>query len=328
MKIHVLYEPLPGPWGGGNQFLKALKIELKRRNLYADIIETADVIIINSITAFNEFFSTLKILRKYRGKTIIIRMDGPVCMIRGKDSYIDKCIFMISKTICDGAVFQTEWNRKRSMDMGFSSELPNTVICNGADREFFYEIPKHNSVPPYRIIATSWSPNWNKGFAYYKYLDENMDTKKYSFMFVGNSPIDFINCRTISPVESCTLGEYLRNSDIYLTGSQNDPCSNSLIEALDCGLPAVAFNGGGHPSIVKGGGVLFSTPQEMMTAIEKVSNQIEKYRKILPKYYIDETAMQYYSFCKGIKSKRKKKWVTCMAYVSIYKMVGKLGLVH
>ncbi|KKN06556.1 hypothetical protein LCGC14_1076110, partial [marine sediment metagenome] len=38
MKIHILYSFHKGPYGGGNQFLKALKKNLKKLNVYEENI--------------------------------------------------------------------------------------------------------------------------------------------------------------------------------------------------------------------------------------------------------------------------------------------------
>ena len=48
MKIHILYLFKDGPWGGGNQFLKALRNEFIKMNFYEEIPEKADVILFNS----------------------------------------------------------------------------------------------------------------------------------------------------------------------------------------------------------------------------------------------------------------------------------------
>ena len=50
--------------------------------------------------------------------------------------------------------------------------------------------------------------------------------------------------------------------------SQDDPCSNSLIEALHCGLPAIVLNSGGHPEIIGNAGVKFKNRKEIIEAIE------------------------------------------------------------
>jgi len=41
MKIHILYNFQKGPWGGGNQFLKALKKEFNQRGIHEEKPEKA-----------------------------------------------------------------------------------------------------------------------------------------------------------------------------------------------------------------------------------------------------------------------------------------------
>ncbi|MBA7489471.1 hypothetical protein ES702_00005 [subsurface metagenome] len=39
MKIHILYKFIEGPWGGGNQFLKALRDYFRKVGVYSDTPE-------------------------------------------------------------------------------------------------------------------------------------------------------------------------------------------------------------------------------------------------------------------------------------------------
>ena len=48
-----------------------------------------------------------------------------------------------------------------------------------------------------------------------------------------------------------------------------------MLEALACGLPVVARNSGGNPEIVGSGGVLFETEDDIIGALEYVSENLE-----------------------------------------------------
>ena len=48
MKIHILHDFIDGPYGGGNQFLKALRQYFMDKDLYENDYETADAILVNS----------------------------------------------------------------------------------------------------------------------------------------------------------------------------------------------------------------------------------------------------------------------------------------
>ena len=65
-------------------------------------------------------------------------------------------------------------------------------------------------------------------------------------IFVGNSPIEFKNIEIIPPVKSKKLSKLLSKNDYFFTASRDDPCSNSLLEALSCGLIPIYIDSGGH----------------------------------------------------------------------------------
>ena len=48
MKCHILFPFVDGPWGGGNQFLKAQRQEMMSRGVYCDDADRADVVFTNS----------------------------------------------------------------------------------------------------------------------------------------------------------------------------------------------------------------------------------------------------------------------------------------
>ena len=58
--------------------------------------------------------------------------------------------------------------------------------------------------------------------------------------------------RTLGPLPPLALARVLRQHDVYLTASVNDPASNALLEALACGLPALYLRSGGHAEITRG----------------------------------------------------------------------------
>jgi glycosyltransferase involved in cell wall biosynthesis len=139
-----------------------------------------------------------------------------------------------------------------------------------------------------------------RGFDLYKYLDDSLDFNRFQMTFVGNSPIEFNHIKHIKPVPSKELASILKDHDIYITASRNDPCSNSLIEALHCGLPAVARNDGGHPEIIGNAGELFENEPSVIAAIEKVANNYHDYQKQISLLSIEDIGHKYYLFCSKI----------------------------
>jgi glycosyltransferase involved in cell wall biosynthesis len=89
------------------------------------------------------------------------------------------------------------------------------------------------------------------------------------------------------------LAEILRGQDIYITASENDPCSNSLIEGMACGLPAIYRNSGGHPELVKSAGLPFNSHEEIPGLITDVMNNYDGYVNNINVNSITDIAHQY-----------------------------------
>ncbi len=62
-----------------------------------------------------------------------------------------------------------------------------------------------------------------------------------------------------------------RGMDCYVAASIDDPCSNALLEALACGLPALFRRSGGHPELVGEGGVGFDGPDDAAAALDRLA---------------------------------------------------------
>lgn len=298
MKMHILHNLREEPWGGGNQFLKALRDEWKRQDVYSDSPETADAILINSYPFGAEYlFDQLwRLKRRYPKKIVVYRLDGPISTIRQKDRDIDHIIRAWSDAIADGIVFQSRWCEEQNRQEFGTTSKYQTVIHNAPDPTIFHlpaSPPSRLTTSPIKLIATSWSNNPRKGFDLYQFLDERLDFNKYKMTFVGNAPVLFKHIQMRAPLPSRELASVLREHDIFITASKTDPCSNSLIEALSCGLPAVARGDGGHPELVQSGGELFTGAEDVLKKIDHLASHLDEYRDRLPTFDLTKTADAY-----------------------------------
>ncbi len=309
LKVSILVEFKESPYGGGNQFLKALKKNFVKKGIYEEIPRNADVILINSYP-FKEEYRFKQVFHFHRqNKLIIHRIDGPLHIYRGnkKDFRIDKIIYYFNRKFADGTIFQSNWSKLKNYELGYKSNNYETVILNASDLDIFNKHGKvnFNKNRKINLIASSISLNWRKGFKIYQYLDKNLDFSKYNMTFVGNSPISFTNIKSIRPLKSKDVVNLLKKHDIFITASQDDPCSNSLIEALQCGLPAIVLDSGGHPEIIGNAGVKFKNRKEIIEAIEEIVLYYEKYQRNINLPTIDDVATLYYNFIKKVYEHRK-----------------------
>jgi glycosyltransferase involved in cell wall biosynthesis len=206
---------------------------------------------------------------------MVHRVDGPVGVYRGRDDGTDQRIVEINQELADVTIFQSAYSRKKHMEIGLYFKSP-TVIMNAADPSIFHP---HGRMPfgsqrKTRLISASWSDNPNKGTETYQWLDEHLNWERFEYTFVGRLSIRLKHIYQIEAVPSEKLAALLRQHDIYITASRNDPCSNGLIEALSCGLPAIFLNSGGHPEIVGEGGLSFTSKEEIPSLLDQL---IEEY---------------------------------------------------
>ena len=311
MKVHIIYDFREGPYGGGNQFLKALRSEFERIVLYTNDPGDAEAYLFNGypFADFHLVDHLHNIWRKYPERAYVFRLDGPTFLVRGRNKYYDLLLKRICDTYMDGIVFQSEWSRQRNRDLTGITGCHETVIYNAPDRTIFNTMGRvaFSKDRKVRIIATSWSNNIRKGFDVYQYLDKILDWSRYDMTFVGNTPFEFKHIRWVKPQPSSELAQLLKQHDIYLTASQNDPCSNSLLEALNCGLPALVLNDGGHPELVGDSGLLFDKGDEVPDKLDALVRSYEDFQRALPVHDIREVARKYMDFCIAINKDRRNR---------------------
>lgn len=284
------YIPRSGPWGGGNQFLVALAAVLRRRGWWVRFGRDSGC----KVVLLNAFHSRLIARGAVPGKHYIHRIDGPTVLIRGKDIELDRETFDINDRIASVTVMQSEWSLLKTLRLGFRPINP-TLLHNAADPNIFYPARNARSLVgrKVRLISTSWSDNPRKGGPIYKWLDENLDWGRYEYTFVGRVSEKLHNIRVIAPVASRELAAILRQHDIYITASDNDPCSNALIEALSCGLPAIYLARGGHPELVGFGGLGFQRAEQIPDMIDTIAADYEAFRRLAVAPDMAEVARRY-----------------------------------
>ena len=294
MKVYLHYKFINSGWGGGNQFLKALHKTLDKQNYISNDVNKANIIFFN---AHQDIGNIIRLKRELPDKIFVQRMDGLYKLYNHKGDNRQDVSIRANEQIANATVFQNHWSRNEYLKYGLKDIKPYAVIGNAPDKDIFHTnyIKKKSSIT--RLVCTSWSINKNKGFHYYKYLDDNLDFNKYSFTYIGKDPrIQFKNIKKIGPFDSPNLAKQLRKYDIFITGSKYECCSNSLLEALSSGLPAVGLDSGGTPEIIKDAGELFSSEDDIINSIDKVSNDINTYSSRINIRNINEITTEYIRF--------------------------------
>ena len=127
LKINIIFRFHEGPWGGGNQFLKALKKNLEKRGLYETNPSKTNCFIFNSHHFIEEILS---IKMKNQDKVFFHRIDGPTYLTKRIQPKLDFKIYELNRYIADGTIFQSAWSERENLLYGFKNTSFLKVINN------------------------------------------------------------------------------------------------------------------------------------------------------------------------------------------------------
>jgi glycosyltransferase involved in cell wall biosynthesis len=268
----------PPPYGGSNQFLLALRRELERRGLRVGenvVGRRTRAAVLNSYV-----FDAEEMRRGRRhGCRMVHRVDGPLRFYRGYDDGVDERIANLNRELADATVFQSEYSLRAHHDLGLELVEP-VVIPNAVDPEIFHPPSEREPLAGrrVRVVATSWSDNPRKGGETYAWLATHVDRDRYELTFVGRASVPVEADHVLEPLPSAELAQLLRRQDVYVTASLSDPCSNALLEALACSLPALFVRSGGHAELVGDAGFGYDEREEVPELLDRLVAELEERR--------------------------------------------------
>ena len=289
--LAMMYRFRPAPYGGSNQFLTALRDELRSRGLHVSdgaVGRKTRACLLHSYLVDAQDVRA----RMHDGLRVVHRVDGPVAMYRGADDGSDEKIVEINHEFAQATIFQSQWSLKAHREAGIELREP-IVIPNAVDPRVFFAPPPASPGARLRLIATSWSDNPNKGGETLQWLARTLDPERYSLTFVGRVQADLAPARVMPPLDSAGIAALLREHDVYLAPSRNDPCSNALLEALACGLPVLYLRSGGHPELVGEAGFGYEDRAEIPGLLERLAGEYGERREGISISPLAEVADRY-----------------------------------
>ena len=291
--LAVFHDYSPPPSGGGNQFIRALEQELERRGLELERNRISGATPACLFNSFNFDFGRLRRFAR-EGVRMVHRVDGPIGVYRGFDDGTDERIVELNRALADATVFQSRWSLERHRVLGLELRTP-VVIPNAVDPAIFHPPAAREPLVgrPLRVIATSWSDNPRKGQDVLEWLDRELDSDRFELTFAGRTQHAYSRIRVLGPLGSGALADLLRSQDVYLAASRDDPCSNALLEALACGLPAAFRRSGGHPELVGEAGLGFDSSEELPALLERLAAELEERRAAIRTTSLTDVADRY-----------------------------------
>ena len=272
MKISFGTNIVHGPWGGGNLFLVNLQNYLvKNGHEVVFGLEDKDIDIILFTDPRTGIGSTslvsIKDINKYKKKIngdVIVVQRINECDERKNTKKINQ-LYKKGSEVSIHVVFVSRWIRDIYLSLGVDNSK-SSVIMSGSDNLVFNSYGKTQKPidRKFRLVTHHWSSNWMKGFELYLELDKKLSepvlNNKIEFTYIGNidKNYKFKNTNVIAPLSGLELASEIKEHDIYLTGSLNEPSGNHHIEGALCGLPVLYINSGGIPEYCKNFGLEIS----------------------------------------------------------------------
>ncbi len=339
MKIAIGSRIVKGPWGGGNLFTISLKKYLQEKHIKVshNLVENDIDIILLTEPRIDSSTSTItlleaKLYKRFVNKNVKIVHRINECDERKGTKYVNKKMTDISKS-SDYTVFVSYWLESLYKDFGLSN-INSKVIMSGSDLTIFNDLNKitWDKSSKLKITTHHWGNNWNKGFELYTLLDNLLGKKelkeKFSFTYIGNLPKDynFKNSALKHPLSGSELAEELKNFDLYITGSLNEPSGNHQIEASLCGLPVLYLDSGGIPDYQSGFGteITYANLEEKLKEIyENYDHYFEKNKKF--PFNSESMCAEYLKLFQNLHKKQSSK--KFRIYFYIYKLLFNLRII-
>lgn len=317
MKLFVNRAVVDAPWGGGNNFVRALHEHGPKHGLHlvSSLDAFPDVVLLIGPDPDALGVSAEHALRyrdSHPGTRLVFRLND--CDARKGTTGVDERLWRIAAR-ADALVFVSEWlmahlieswssipkerrhtyvNCARSGDMQRS-----TVIINGVDRKLFAPRPKTER-RWLKVVTHHWSDNRLKGADVYEAIER---LPGVGFTYIGRHKCNFVRDRTcvVGPLQGLELAQELADHDVYVTGTHADPGPNHVIEAISSGLPVIASADGGGAVEFAGATHTFSNQVELAKLIDRCRRKELGPNALIPDSW-DECVWAYARFMQGEKS--------------------------
>jgi len=338
IKVALGYKEVTGPWGGGNRFIKALKIELNKFGYkYTNNLKDKDIDIIlltdprYSSSLVNFSIAQIILYKIFKNPNVIIVHRVNECDERKKTKFMNS--MLIKANWCaDYTIFVGSWLIMLNVWKN-NIRTPYKVILNGSDKKIFnnqgYQI--WNEKEPLRLVTHHWGGNWMKGFDIYSKIDEMLEDKfwksKISLTYIGNLPKRFVfkNVKHIKPLDDLFLSNELKKNHVYLTASINEPGGNHQNEGALCGLPVLYRDSGCLPEYLKGYGIMFNE-QNFVSSLNKMILNYKNYVTKMDKYphNSEKCALEYIKLFKNLSNNNDSAGINNRFYKHPFKTIKSL----
>jgi len=275
IRVHFTYRHVDKPWGGANNFIRALHADLLeggKFSIASSVNDDYDVLFMNQLAAGpggdGDLISLQRVReltgrtrwssrRKAGGRKLVVRAvnlnrhafpAGPRNLTLGW--WRDRNTIALLN-MADVAIFQSAYQREFFVEAGYRGN-GDVIIHNGAAASFWIDNPAH---PPLqdrlRLLSSTASPRASKRHDLIARLSL-IDGVEVSHLGAWPDNVNSRSVRLLGMQARDQMVAAMSNSHYFLHPAVKDPCPNTVFEAVCAGLPVVYNPGPGSSSEIVG----------------------------------------------------------------------------
>lgn len=311
MRIHFTYRNVDRPWGGANNFTRALRNHLTELGPYT-FTEPAeaktDIMFMNQLGVGpggdrkRLTVREVKNLKRLDGRRVVVRAVnlyrhafrmGPRNLIHGT---MEDLATLGLLNLADAVIFQSAYQRDLFLKAGFRGQ-DHTVIHNGASASFWNEAPPIAPADgPLCLVSATASPRANKKHDLILALSKVRGVEVRHF---GAWPkgLDTGSVKMMGTCDSQTMAAHYANAHMFLHPAIKDPCPNAIFEAICAGLPILFNDGQGSSAEIVGENGLAIDQRDLAATVDGAKAKLailqQRVRKNRSYYRIDRATAEY-----------------------------------
>lgn len=254
MRVHITYRTTDAPWGGANNFIRALKAHLRAAG-DVTLVDAPDgpldVVFMNQLgQGPGADGRKLKLravdrLRERTGAAFVVRAVnlnrhafrlGPRNLVRG---WLEDRATIALLERADLAVFQSAYQREVFVRAGYRGGR-SIIVHNGASPAFWIT---PTAVPPaadepLRIVSAGTSDRASKRHDIIAAVSRLPGVEALHF---GAWPerVDRGSVTLLGKRDHAAMAELYAGAHLFLHPAEKDPCPNAVFEAVCAGLPVL-----------------------------------------------------------------------------------------
>ncbi len=184
-----------------------------------------------------------------------------------KSEYSNLIISYLRNKVVNKIIYQSDFVLKRWEKIYGPTKVPHSVVHNGVDLDQYTpDGPHDRPESPYKIalVEGSFGGGYEFGLVNTVKLIETLrdshgiNVEVHIAGNVSDTVRNYWNQKTTIPIvwagilSAGEIPQFNRSAHLLFSTDLNPACPNSVIEALACGLPVLAFDTGALPELVTG----------------------------------------------------------------------------